>query len=191
MSPEWLTAIGTLGTFVVIAASAVAALMQLRHMRSSNQILALNELRETIESADFQEAQRFVNHDLPKLFEDPENRRKLVTPGPIPNEFEPMRMVANFFESFGAMVKRKIIDADIACDLWGFVIERTWERISPWIISRREASNLPSLYENFEYLTVMTELWNEKYPAGIYPPNLRRMPGGEAWPEAKARHDVP
>jgi hypothetical protein len=33
LSPEWLTAIGTIGTFVVIAASAAAALFQLRHMR--------------------------------------------------------------------------------------------------------------------------------------------------------------
>ena len=43
MSAEWFTAIGTLGTFVVITVSAIAALMQLRHMRGSNQIIALNE----------------------------------------------------------------------------------------------------------------------------------------------------
>jgi hypothetical protein len=54
MSAEWVTAIGTIGTFVVIAASAVAALVQLRHMRGSNQIAALNELRETMESESFQ-----------------------------------------------------------------------------------------------------------------------------------------
>lgn len=53
MSPEWLTAIGTIGTFVVIAALAAAALFQLRHMRGSNQIMALTEVRETVESADF------------------------------------------------------------------------------------------------------------------------------------------
>jgi hypothetical protein len=53
MSAEWVTAIGTIGTFVVIAASAVAALVQLRHMRGSNQIAALNELRETMESESF------------------------------------------------------------------------------------------------------------------------------------------
>ena len=65
MSPEWLTAVGTLGTFVVIAASAIAALLQLRHMRGSNQIIALNEVRETIESPAFQAAERFVVQELP------------------------------------------------------------------------------------------------------------------------------
>ena len=73
MSPEWLTAIGTLGTFVVIAASAVAALMQLRHMRAGNQIVALNEARETIESPAFQETLLFTR-ELPQRLTDPEVR---------------------------------------------------------------------------------------------------------------------
>lgn len=38
MSAEWVTAIATAGTFVVIAASAIAALLQIRHMRSGNAI---------------------------------------------------------------------------------------------------------------------------------------------------------
>ena len=71
MSAEWVTAIATLGTFIVIAASAVAALMQLRHMRGSNQIVALTECRETMESETFQNAREFVLMVLPELLKDP------------------------------------------------------------------------------------------------------------------------
>jgi hypothetical protein len=46
MSTELLNSIATLGTFVVIAATALAALVQLRHMRGSNQIAALSDLYE-------------------------------------------------------------------------------------------------------------------------------------------------
>ena len=46
MSTELVNTFATLGTFVVIAATAIAAIVQLRHMRGSNQIVALNELRE-------------------------------------------------------------------------------------------------------------------------------------------------
>ena len=47
MSLELANTLATLGTFVVIAATAIAAILQLRHARTSNQIAALNELRET------------------------------------------------------------------------------------------------------------------------------------------------
>src|SRR5437868_1592391 len=116
MSPEWLTAIGTIGTFVVIAASAAAALFQLRHMRGSNQILALTEVRETIESANFQAAELFIS-SLTKRFDDPAVREGLLAPF-FPLEFQPVRYVANFFETFGAFVKNGIIDQSLACDLW-------------------------------------------------------------------------
>jgi len=45
MSLELVNTAATLGTFVVIAATAVTAVIALRHARSSNQIAALNELR--------------------------------------------------------------------------------------------------------------------------------------------------
>ena len=70
MSPEWLTAIGTLGTFAVIAASAIAALMQLRHMGRSNQIAAFDEIRQTMESAEFRKALNFVQHGLSERFSE-------------------------------------------------------------------------------------------------------------------------
>ena len=56
MSRELVNTFATLGTFVVIAATAIAAIVQLRHMRGSNQIVALNELREARETPEFQAA---------------------------------------------------------------------------------------------------------------------------------------
>src|SRR5579863_5076906 len=117
MTAEWLTAIATLGTFVVIAASAVAALLQLRHMRGSNQIVALTECRETLESDAFQEARAFVVTELPQLIKNPDTRDKLSSPV-FPKELRPAGNVANFFESMGAFVRFDIIDRNIACDLW-------------------------------------------------------------------------
>jgi hypothetical protein len=61
MTAEWVTAAASVFTCLVIAATAVAALAQLRHMRGANQILALTECRETLESQEFREAQQFVS----------------------------------------------------------------------------------------------------------------------------------
>ena len=67
MTAEWVTAIATLGTFLVIAASAIAALLQLRHTRGSNQIIALTECRERLESDEFNDARQFIANTLPEI----------------------------------------------------------------------------------------------------------------------------
>src|SRR5579872_3742828 len=117
MSAEWVTAIATAGTFVVIAASAAAALQQLRHMRGGNQLAALTECRETLESDEFQNAREFVTATLPGLLEDPQIRRKLEGPY-FPAELRPAGNAANFFESMGTLVRFNIVDRRIALELW-------------------------------------------------------------------------
>ena len=44
MSLELVNTLATCATFVVIAATAIAAIVQLRQLRASNQIVAFNEL---------------------------------------------------------------------------------------------------------------------------------------------------
>ncbi|HYL26729.1 MAG TPA: hypothetical protein VEW74_02780, partial [Candidatus Nitrosotalea sp.] len=66
MSLELWNTIATTGTFLVIAATAIAALKQLRHANSSNQIAALNELRNTHETPAFTAATQYILVDLPK-----------------------------------------------------------------------------------------------------------------------------
>lgn len=169
MSPEWLTAIGTLGTFIVIAASAVAALMQLRHMRAGNQIVALNEVRE-----------------LPQRLTDPEIRRSLAD-RTFPAEYQRLRTLANFFEHLGTLVKKHIIDADIAADLWGGVILVNWYALAPIIANRRLAMDQPAVWENFEYLAVLCQKFKERHPKGTFPRGIERMPAPEIWPEVSGK----
>ena len=66
MSLELVNTLATFGTFFVIAATAIAAIVQLRHARSSNHIAAFNELRETQGTPEFQAAEQFVQVRLPE-----------------------------------------------------------------------------------------------------------------------------
>lgn len=176
MSAEWVTAIATAGTFVVIAASAAAALLQLRHMRSSNQIIALNECRETLESADFREAQKFVSYELPKRLADPEECKK-VAQLPFVGEYEAVGTVANFFESMGLFVKSGIIDRRIACDFWAYIVLRNWHALLPVTTYVRETLGTSALWENFEFMASISEIYNKRYADGDYPASIPHMPG--------------
>lgn len=185
ISADWVTAIATAGTFVVIAASAGAALVQLRHMRGSNQIVALMEIRETLESPDFERASNYLLRDFTRRLQDPEVRKMIATPGPAPDELLPVRKVCTFMETFGTLVKNGIIDRNIACDLWGYVVLQNWEVVAPFVVNRRVAVNNPSIFENFEYLAAISKAWYDEHPAGSYPANVARMPYPEIWPELR------
>ncbi|HZZ66061.1 MAG TPA: DUF4760 domain-containing protein [Candidatus Baltobacteraceae bacterium] len=185
MSAEWVTAIASAGTFLVIAASAFAALLQLRHTRGSNQIIALTECRETLESPDFREAQRFVSYELPKRLADPQECLRIALPqSQFEGEYQAIDTVANFFESMGTFVKNKIIDADLACDLWSYVVMRNWNALLPIITYVRKDLNAESVWENFEYLALISTIWMQRHPNGTYPHRLKHMPADHSFIEA-------
>ena len=173
MSAEWVTAGATVGTFLVILTSAIAALVQLRHMRGSNQIVALTECRETLESAEFRAAQQFVSFELPKRLQDSAEAKRVAVL-PFVGEYQAIGTVANFFESMGLFVKSGIIDKDIACDFWSFVILRNWNALAP-VVEYARCKTSPAMWENFEYLAVLAARYTARHPIS-YPPGWPRMP---------------
>lgn len=185
MSAEWVAAVASAGTFVVIAASAIAALLQLRHSRGSNQIIALTEIRETLESPYFREAQRFVSYELPKRLQDPNERLRIAQPqSQFEGEYQAIDTVANFFENLGVFVKNRIIDEKIACDMWSYVILRNWNALLPIVTFVREDLKAPSVWENFEFLALISKRYMEAHHEGTYPRELPHMPADRSFIEA-------
>jgi hypothetical protein len=174
MSWEAMTAIGTFITSFVLAAAAIAAIIQLRHTRGSNQIIALTECRETIESREFSESQRFVSFELPKRFGDVDECRKMAVV-PFSGEYEAIGTVANFFESMGLFVKTGIIDRRIACDFWSYIVMRNWNALLPITTYARYKLTAPQLWENFEYLAALSKRHMDENPS-VYPSGVPRMP---------------
>ena len=174
MSAEWVTAIATAGTFIVIAASAIAALLQLRHMRSGNQIAAYNECRETMESADFRRALQFIRRELPDRLRDPGSVERIVRDR-FQEEYSGIRMVANLFESMGLFVKSGMMEEKIACELWSGIVVDCWESLSPFTAFVRAQAD-PGIWVNFEYMAAISNRYNHRFPQGEYPAGVERMP---------------
>lgn len=174
MSAEWVTAIGTVGTFVVIAASAVAALIQLRHMGRSNQIASFDELRDAMESADFRAALDFIRSELPKYLHDPSFAERVRSAG-ISGEIASVRFAGNVFESMGLFVRNGMVDPDIACELWAHVVFQTWQGLAP-ITALVRVHYSSAIWVNFEYMAVISKRYIDAHPLGMYPAGLERMP---------------
>jgi hypothetical protein len=191
MSLELINTLATFGTFLVIAATAIAAVIQLRHARSSNQIAALSELRETMETPDFQSARHFLVTDLPVKVRDPVFRYQFAERSARTDETKPLigsvTAQGNFYESLGVLVRAGLVDRDLALEMWSSVVLEAWEKLAPLTsIVRRRRGN--SVWENFEYLTVVAEDFIAAHPKGTYPANLRRIDLKDEWFEADEQY---
>lgn len=173
MTTELISALASVGTLIVIAATAIAAIGQLRHMRAGNQISALNELRQFHESEQFLQARKYVFEQLPVLVQDPEFRRQLyLLPGPA--SLRPVSTVANLYETIGALVKRGALDADTVCDLWGTNAVMAWTAFEPVIAARRHVYG-PVPWENFEYFVGLSKAWLARHAQGSLPKSFHRL----------------
>jgi len=184
MSLELVNTFGTLLTVGIIAATAVAAMVQLRHLRAGNQINAMLAIGEELSAKHFIDAWGLVRNKLQTSMNDPGFRNYLIamtggqrTPDENP-EYADLRgaavLVGNAYEELGILVKRGIVDKDMFLDRYSWVIAVRFKLMAAYIALSREASGQGALYENFEYLAVISEDWLQANPS-TYPAGLRRL----------------
>jgi hypothetical protein len=177
VSLELWTTVASVGTFVVITATAVAAVIQLVHIKSSNQIAILTDFRESTEDPDFIAATEFVRGLDAKLEE--RAFRALLDEAPLPASFAPINRVGRLYETLGCFVKRGTLDADLVCDLWSPVVLGAWRRLEGTIVVMRRTRG-PALFENFEYLALLSQRHTERYPSN-YPKGMPRIAPPDRW----------
>ncbi|MBV8638306.1 MAG: hypothetical protein JO322_09490 [Candidatus Eremiobacteraeota bacterium] len=187
MTAEWLAAIASVATFVVIAATAVAALVQVRHLRNTNQIAVFTELRHRMEVPDFQEGICFIRFELPERTDDPEFRRRLLDR--TTRESEIVRDIGNFIDgAIAPLVKHRMVDRTLACDLFYFPVVMCWDHLAPFIATSRAMLGY-TMWEDFEYLALLCKNFRARYPEGTYPRNTPRLPLPEPWPEGLVQRE--
>lgn len=177
MSLELWSTIASVGTFVVITATAIAAVVQLIHIRSSNQIAILTDFRGETQNPEFREAEVFIRSIDEKL-DDPAFRA-LFTQEPLPASLWGYLRVVRLYETLGAFVKRGVLDADLVCDLWAPVVAAAWENTArATVVARRTRG--PAMMENFEYLALLARRHMARHPTS-YPKNEPRIAPQDPW----------
>lgn len=186
MSLELVNTLATLGTFLVITATAIAAIVQLRHMRGSNHIAALNELRETSEKTDFLAATQFVQGQLSITLQDPTFRHQLEVPTARSEEGRSLiakaHAIGNFYEDAGLFVKTGLVDRELLLQIYSEQVVGAWRQLAQVAAIHRRRNT--GVWENFEYLTVLAEDWLAAHPKGTYPAGVRRIDLKDNWFEA-------
>jgi hypothetical protein len=180
MSMEAWSVTASVGTLLVIAATAIAAMIQLRHMRSSNQITALSKLEEMWDDPEFQASRRRVSDGLKEHLRDPAFRAELEQDTSSDPLVKDVIQVANFFEGMGIYTKHGLADQNVIFDFWSAIIIGSWQRLAPAIAIMRRTSG-PMVFENFQYLVVIAQRFLDAHPRGAVPKGATLAPIEDVW----------
>lgn len=175
MIPEWLTAIGTIGTFFVIGASAIAAVRQLRHMQAANQLQGILALEEHFRDPDLQAALTYVQDTLPAKLADERYRDELERRGFIDSRAHPELLLCNWFNKMGLLVKHRIVSEEAFMELFARLIVYYWDALAPAIALMRRSRG-EGEYHDFEFLALRGREWLARHRAGVFPKGVTRAP---------------
>ena len=174
MSIEWIGIMLSDATLLVIGETAVAAVIQLRHLRASNQLSALLEILDQWNAPALRDAYARFHSDLPAKLADPQFRADYSKEGSMDRSTHPEMLVFDFWEQVGTYTKHGLIDERILLDIISAQVFNAWKKASPAVELARKA-NGGAVAENFEYLAVRAALWNKRYSDGTYPRGFPRM----------------
>ena len=173
VSFESLSVAVSVATLLVVAAAAVAAIVQLRHLRASNQLAGLLEIMNQWNIPAVQVALAELQR-VPDKLADPEYEAIVRTPGAADRAQHPEFLALDLWEQIGTYCKYRLIDERILLDIVSAQVGAAWHSAQPLIEIVRERRG-PSVFENFEYVAVRAKLWERRLPNGSYPPSLPRM----------------
>ena len=170
-SLDWST-IASVGTFVVIAATAIAAVVQLQHIRRANQLAGLQSAFAMLTEPSVREIVNFVRHDLSDRLKDPAFRESLHRI-PIDRRDHPELYLCDMYNHIGSFVRSGLIDERIYLQTDWYNVTLYWSLLRDVVAEGRE--NRPHTFENFEWLAARARRWMIEHPHGDYPSSEKRM----------------
>jgi hypothetical protein len=181
MSQETLSTAAAVGTFIVIAATAIAAVVQLRHLRAQNQLTGLLTVLARVEDPQFNEWVDAARDVIRSRMPDPEYRRSILN-GTFERRNNPWLNLANSYDWVGSLVKHNLIPEESLLDVYAGRVVNAWEIVEGIVPLVRKRSG-SGVWENFEFLVVKAREWTDKNADGAYPKGVPRVKIDVTWPE--------
>jgi len=172
MRLELWNTLASVGTFIVIAATALTALVQLRHIRRANQVAGLQSIFAMLQDPGVRELVNYVRHDLAVRMRDPAFRDGLLEI-PIDRREHPELFFCDMYNHVGSFVRSGLIDENVYLQTDWYNVSLYWGLLRDVVAQGRR--NRPYIFENFEWLAARAKRWIDAHPQGNYPAGERRM----------------
>lgn len=149
MSWEAVTAIASLITAIVIAATAIIAVVQIRHLRTANQLSAALSLYSEMDDPDLRKARTFVQTELEERMQDPVFREQIAN-GKFDRNVHLEIRLGNYWEKFGLLLRTKLLDKTLFFDWGAPACLNDWRSLRD--VTRAIRVRSPEVWRDFEYL---------------------------------------
>lgn len=173
----WVSGAASLATLVVVAITAYAALRQMRHMRSGNQVAALLPLIAEYRSAEVSESLNYVMSGLADDLRDPKARGG-VSAIPATGPARKAMKAINFYESVGAMICARVLDLELVMRY--FILPTEMWAIAEDYIALSRRTRGPEVFENFEAMVALEQKYAARHGTSLYPSGLPHVPARES-----------
>ena len=189
MSLELLNTVASIATAAIIGSTALAAIFQLRHLRSNNQINAQLAIRAMLNEKSLYDAAQLLRNDYLRVAADPAFRRYvavLARGETIEHDSEHTAIYSaavallSTADAVGELVKRGVIDHDTFFASYHSRLRVTWRQIESFIAMVREATGDDDLWCSYEYLVVKSIEWSRRNPT-TYPKGVPRLRPNNPW----------
>lgn len=172
MSLELWSTMAAIGTLLVITATAIAAFVQLRHIRRSNQLAGLQNVLAMLLDPSVRELLSFVRHGLAERMND-QSFRAGLSEIPINRSEHPELYLCDLYNHVGSFVRINLIDEKVYLQTEWYNVNLYWRLLREVVAEVRQKR--PYVFENFEWLAARAQRWAEAHPRGDYPAGERRM----------------
>ena len=192
MPLELVNTVASLLTVTIVAATAIAALIQLGHLRAGNLIHAVISVDDKLSRRDFTDALSRANSELDRALADPAYRayeisifRRQPPPAGVSQHHIDMHhavvLVGNTFEIIGHLVKNRVVDRKMFVEQYCGLTTGAWKVLAHFTALGREATGTDYGWENFEYLAAISQDWMDRNPIS-YPKGVQRLKVSNPWP---------
>jgi len=176
MSLEVLNTIAACGTFVVIAATAIAAAIQLRHMRAGNQMHQIHTIVDSYQASQYEKAFHFVRTELHAKLADRQFRQEIIDGRPD-RVSHPESRICILFDEWGSYYRNGAIDKRTFMQGMAGIVVAYWDLLEPVIaLSAQGTGGVNVAFESFEVMTICARDWLKRYPRGTFPRGMKRLP---------------
>lgn len=167
MTWEEIAALGSIASAVILAIGSVAAVVQLRHARLSNQLEGYLTLYRQSNSLEMNDARMYVR-GLP--IADDATAAKHVADGIDPR----ITLLGNYLNELASLVRARVLDRDLFIPLlWQCTL--LWPILAPYARAMRRRNSMPT-WADVQYVAESSS--NEDYLRklrSLYPRAFRRI----------------
>jgi len=157
MTAELIGAIGSIVSSIVVVVGVIVAIRQLRHLRASNEVAALNGLIERFEKPEVRASLRFIQTSLQERLRD-EAFVAALGAHPIGEEARVILPGLYFWEALGAYVRMGAISERSVMRLWSQQVIDGWHHSADAIAAIR-ATQGAEILNSFEHLAARSTRW--------------------------------